>query len=323
MGAAKGTALKTLQFLLRTLQFCCAALVLAVYAYFLATLSTHSLPIGTFVRAVLGIAGAATAYTILAFLLLCCAPGHPFPSFLMMVLDVAFIPCFGYIAGVNRHGVGNCTGEVDTVLGVGNSWSERGGLQYGTACEMEKAVFSVAVAACILFALSCLVNLALARHRKREKRFGPSPANDYTAGYGKKKNRFSALFGRRRGGQHQTDLGPDPNALPVHTTPDEVRNSYGTDNTRVASNQGYGGLAVAQKYEQQTLHSPGVANGDMGLMNGSGNGYANSGNGIANGNTYGNGHTYDGNGNGYGNLPPPQPAARYWNSNTHTGGYRG
>ncbi|KAK0674105.1 hypothetical protein QBC41DRAFT_388309 [Cercophora samala] len=263
MGSAKGTALVGLQFLLRTLQFCCAALVLAVYAYFLALLGSNSLPIGVFVRAVLGIAGAATAYTMVAFLFLCCAPGHPFPSFLMMALDVAFVPCFGF-----------------------------------------------------LFAISCVVNLALARHRKRERRFGPSPANDYTAGYGKK-NRFSALFGRRRGAQHPAGLGPDPNALPVHTTPAEVRNSYGTDNTRVASNQGYGGLA-AQKYEQP-LHSPGVgnghANGDMGLMNGNGNGYAN-GNGVANGTPYGNG-------NGYGNLPPPQPAARYWNSNTHTGGYRG
>ncbi|KAK4178398.1 hypothetical protein QBC36DRAFT_344676 [Triangularia setosa] len=319
MGAAKGTALKGLQFLLRTLQFCCAALVLAIYAYFLTLLSSNSLPIGVFVRAVLGIAGAATAYTLLAFLFLCCAPGQPFLSFIMMVLDVAFVPCFGYIAGVNRHGAGSCRGEVDTVLGVGNVGEESGGLGLGTACEMEKAVFAVGVAACILFAISSGVNLALARHRKREKRLGPSPANDYTAGYGKK-NRFSALFGRRRGTQDPRDgLGPDPNALPVHTTPDEVRNSYATDNTRVASSQGYGGLGAGgpQKHEQP-LHSPGVgnghANGDLGLMNGdgNGNGYAN-GNGVANGNTYGNG-------NGYGNLAPPQPAARYWNSNT---GYRG
>ncbi|KAK4203818.1 hypothetical protein QBC40DRAFT_165960 [Triangularia verruculosa] len=298
MGAAKGNALKGLQFFLRILQFCCAALTLAIYAYFIALLSSNSFPIGVYIRAVLGISGAATAYTILAFLFLCCAPGQPFLSFIMMVLDVAFIPCFGYIAGVNRHGAGSCTGEVDTVLGVGNASEERGGLGYGMACQLEKAVFAVGVAACILFAISCGMNLALARHRKKERRFGPSPANDYTGGYGKK-NRFSALFGRRRAQDPRDGMGPDPNALPVHATPDDVRDSYTTDNTRVASSQGYGGLGAGgpQKYEQP-LHSHGagngLANGDMGLMSG--------------------------NGNGYGNLAPPQLAARYWNSNT---GHRG
>ncbi|KAK0739652.1 hypothetical protein B0T21DRAFT_400706 [Apiosordaria backusii] len=320
MGAAtKGTALKGLQFFLRILEFCCAALTLAIYAYFLALLSSNSLPIGVYVRAVLGISGAATAYTILAFLFLCCAPGQPFLSFVMMVLDVAFIPCFGYIAGVNRHGAGSCSrGELDTVLGRGGAGEEKGGLGFGRACEMEKAVFAVGVAGCILFAISCGMNLALARHRKKEKRFGPSPANDYTAGYGKKK-RFSALFGRRRGAQDPRDgMGPDPNALPVHATPDDVRDSYTTENTRVASSQGYGGLGAGgpQKYEQP-LHTPGAgngyANGDMGLMNRGGNG-APYGNGVANGNPYGNG-------NGYGNLAPPQPAARYWNSNSS--GFRG
>lgn len=35
-----------------------------------------------------------------------------------------------------------------------------------------------------LFLISAIVQLALGRHHKKEKRFGPSPANNYTAGSG-------------------------------------------------------------------------------------------------------------------------------------------
>jgi hypothetical protein len=39
----------------------------------------------------------------------------------------------------------------------------------------------------VLFFISALVQLALGRHHKREKRFGPSPANGYTSGTGRRK----------------------------------------------------------------------------------------------------------------------------------------
>lgn len=68
----------------------------------------------------------------------------------------------------------------------------------------------------------------LARHRKKEKRFGPSPANNYTSGSGKR-----GLFGFRRRNRADT-MTADPNALPLHTTPADVRQSHATDTTYAA-----------------------------------------------------------------------------------------
>ncbi|KAF3359320.1 hypothetical protein VdG1_02343 [Verticillium dahliae VDG1] len=62
---AKGVALKFLQWFIRGVQFGCAAIVLGIFSYFLATLSNHNIHIATHVRAVTGISGAAVLYAIL------------------------------------------------------------------------------------------------------------------------------------------------------------------------------------------------------------------------------------------------------------------
>lgn len=156
MGAASGIALRATQFFVRTIQFCCAAIVLALFSYFLATLSNHSLPIATWVRAVEGISGAAVLYTILALLMVCCVPGHPFPAFVMMVLDVLFIGGFIYIASANRAGASSCNGQVDTVFGTGDADTNvvdngQGGFtvlpSLRQACQMETACLAVSIVA--------------------------------------------------------------------------------------------------------------------------------------------------------------------------------
>ena len=81
------------------------------------------------------------------------------------------------------------------------------------------------------FIISALTEVLLARHRKKEKRFGPSPANNYTSGYGSKRR---GLFGFRR--NRGTAATANDNALPTHTHPDEVRESYNTDTTRIGEN---------------------------------------------------------------------------------------
>lgn len=83
----------------------------------------------------------------------------------------------------------------------------------------------------IFFIISALTELALGRHRKKEQRFGPSPRNNYTSGYGR--GGFGRLFRRRA----NTDQGAfaDPNALPAHTTPDQIRQSHQTEETYVPS----------------------------------------------------------------------------------------
>lgn len=258
MGAATGIALRGMQFFLRIVQFCCAAIVLALFSYFLATLNNHNLAIGTWVRAVEGISGAAVLYTILALLALCCLAGRSFPSFITMLFDVAFIGGFIYIAWANRNGASSCNGIVDTPYGTGDADTNVGDNGHGgftqlpslrQACRMQTACLAVSIVAIIFFALTPIVSLALVRHRRKENRYGPSPANDYTQGYGRPKKFGWFGLGRKRGDAGAA--GPNPDALPQHTTPGDVRTSYATEATRVGSSGGYGGLGGQgpNKYE--------------------------------------------------------------------------
>jgi hypothetical protein len=156
MGQAKSIALRGTQFFLRVIQFCCAAIVLALFSYFLATLHNHSLHIGTWVRAVEGISGAGVAYTILALLALCCLSGRTLPSLITMLLDVAFIGGFVYIAWANRAGASSCNGVVDTPYGTGDADTNvvdngSGGFtelpSLRQACKMQTACLAVSVVA--------------------------------------------------------------------------------------------------------------------------------------------------------------------------------
>jgi hypothetical protein len=80
-------------------------------------------------------------------------------------------------------------------------------------------------------------------------RIGPSPANDYTEGYGRKRFNFN-FFGLGRKRAAGADAAQNPNVLPEHSTPDDLRNSYATEQTRVGSSGGYGGLGDgSNKYE--------------------------------------------------------------------------
>lgn len=99
----------------------------------------------------------------------------------------------------------------------------------------------------VFFIISALTELGLARHRKKEQRFGPSPANNYTSGYGAgggpRRGVFGSLF--RRNHQPNGAAAVDPNALPAHPEPDHLRQSYNTEATHV----------------DDTLPAPGDTNG--------------------------------------------------------------
>jgi len=237
MGAKSGLALKFLQWFIRGVQLLCAAVVLGIYAYFLATLHNHSLNIATSVRAVAGISGAAILYTLIGLLLLCCVAGLPFTSFIAVVLDVCFIGCFIYVAVVNKHGAGSCTGYIDTPFGQGQSGSQVSGSDgftalpsFHTACRLQTACLAVAIIAIFFFVFSILTEVGLARHHRKEKRFGPGPGNNYTSGYSK--GGFFSRFRRNK----DRDLVDESNRLPEHTLPEQLqdtRQSYGTENTVV------------------------------------------------------------------------------------------
>lgn len=157
MAFGGGLALKGLSWFLRVIEFCCAAIILGIFSYFLATLHNHGLHIDTYIRAVEGISGAGVLYTVCALLLVCFLGGIKFLSAIAMLLDLCFAGAFAYVAYANRGGDGSCKGFVNTPFGDGqingnqSVASNRKGFtelpSLHTACKLETACFAVAIVA--------------------------------------------------------------------------------------------------------------------------------------------------------------------------------
>ncbi|KAI0434555.1 hypothetical protein F5Y09DRAFT_234913 [Xylaria sp. FL1042] len=234
MGAKSGFALKALQWFVRAIQFLSSAVALALFSYFLAVASGHNINIPTWAKAVEGIAGIGVLYTLLGLLLLCCVAGHPFASAIAIILDIAFIGAFIYVAQANRGGASSCRGTVNTVFGSHPASDHLGsGLpSYHQICQMHSAVLAVSIISIAFFIISALLEVALVRHRRKESRFGPSPGNNYTAGYGNRGGFFSRFRRSKRGSEEEAI---NPNTLPEHTHPDQIRPSYNTESTAGAT----------------------------------------------------------------------------------------
>lgn len=152
-----GVALKGLALFLRFIEFCCAAIILGIFSYFLSVLVDHSLPVATYIRAVEGISGAGVVYTLFALLLVVCLGGIAVLSFIAIILDVAFTGAFIYVAWATRGGASSCSGNVATPLGNGNTRTSNrvtggdGGItilpSFRTACKLQTATFAVAIIA--------------------------------------------------------------------------------------------------------------------------------------------------------------------------------
>ncbi|KAL2351904.1 hypothetical protein BJ546DRAFT_231027 [Cryomyces antarcticus] len=183
MGLAAGGFLRLFQTFLYALEFCCASIILGIYSYFLAFLSRRNLSISNQSKAVEGISGAAVLYLIFAVLLTCFLGGVSFFAFVAIVLDVLFVGGFIVIAVMTRNGANSCSGYVNTPLG--NGPSNVGTPSLRLPCKLNTAAFAVSIIGAVLFLLTALVQIALVRNHKKEKRYGPSPANNYTSGSGK------------------------------------------------------------------------------------------------------------------------------------------
>lgn len=152
-----GTALKALQTFLYAIEFCCAAIILGIYSYFLSALADRNAPIYTWAKAVEGISGAAVLYTIFAVVLTCCLGGKMFFAFLAILLDLLFCAGFVALAVLTRDGAHSCSGRVNTPLGSGPSHSKEGfgsngqgkqityAASLGTACRLNTACFAVSL----------------------------------------------------------------------------------------------------------------------------------------------------------------------------------
>lgn len=156
MAGFSGVALKILQWFNRGVQFCSTALILSLTSYFLATMADHDIKIPTSLRAVEGISGIGVVYTAIGLLLLCCLAGLAFTSFIAILIDVAFIGAFIYVATVYRNGASSCTGtNVKSIFGTGNAGADVSSAKdgsvplptYKTACRMETAMLAVSIVA--------------------------------------------------------------------------------------------------------------------------------------------------------------------------------
>lgn len=171
-------------------------------------------------KAVEGISGIAVIYTIAAVVLTCCLGGISFFAFTAIVLDILFIGGFIAIAVLTRHGASSCSGIVNTPLGVADATENSsdgygsGGIGTGegenltysvsprTACRLNTAAFAVSIIAVIIFIITAVLQVALVRRNKKEKRFGPSPANNYTSGPPKRN-----FWNRKKNVDKDTELG--------------------------------------------------------------------------------------------------------------------
>lgn len=149
MPSAGGAALRGVGTLLYILDFLCAAGIIGIWSYFIAALVKSNMGVANTWRAVEGLAGAATLYTIFAVLLTCFLGGMRVFAFLGIVMDLLFMGAMIAIAVLVRQGIHSCSGTVNTVFGTGMSsaivpveWNPR----YATVCKLEKTVFALAVA---------------------------------------------------------------------------------------------------------------------------------------------------------------------------------
>jgi hypothetical protein len=185
--ALGGVILRFGQTGLRLLEFACAAIVLGIYSYFLSVLADKNIHIPAWEKAVEGMSGAAVLYTIFGVLLTLCLGGVRFFAFIAVLLDLLFAGCFAAIAYYTRHGASKCKGIVNTPLGTGlSSQNAPGAGDWGYVCSLNTACFAVSILAIFLFLLTAVVQILLARHHMKEKKFGPGPSNDYTAGSGRR-----------------------------------------------------------------------------------------------------------------------------------------
>jgi hypothetical protein len=239
--ALGGAALRITQAALRVIQLLCGVVALAIFSYFLAVLSDHKLPIHTWIRAVEGMSGASVLYLLFAILLTIFLGGKILIGFILVVLDLCFVGCYAAVAYYTRGGAGSCQGNVDTVLGSGPSDSSAPGYgangfgfggnhnvtyapNLGRACKLETVVFAVAIINIFLFLVTAALQVLLVRHHKKEKRYGPSPANNYTSGVGR------TPFWRRN--------------KKIHSTRDAEMATAGTGAIRPSHETGYTGTTM-------------------------------------------------------------------------------
>ncbi|KAJ4368789.1 hypothetical protein N0V83_005871 [Neocucurbitaria cava] len=256
-----GAALKFGSTALYALEFCCAGIILGIYSYFMAVQADRDVHIAVWQQAVTGIAGAIVLYTIFAVLLTCFIGGKALFAFLGIVFDLLCCGGMIAIAVLTRDGAHSCTGNVKTPLGDGDSDSKEGfgsndqgnqitySASLGTTCRLNTACFAVAILGALLFLISALIQMCLARHHKKEKAFGPGPRNGYTKGSGVK------FWQRNRRAKHNSTLR-DPEVGTVPATGGGLAPHGASHDYRPSHDTAYTGSTVAAPGTTHEHHKP-------------------------------------------------------------------
>merc|ERR1711964_600649 len=176
------------------------------------------------------------------------------------------------LPGLTHATDGSCSGFVRTAHGNGYTNLDNdvvggdGGVtilpSLRTACRLQKAAFAVAIIGCVFFFISIFLEFLLIKHRRKERAFGPSPNNGYTAGTPKRK------FWQRKP-KNRTYADKNADTLPTHATPADMRTSYATDTSAVGGEPpinkygnaaAYGNAPVSNGYQTTTTtNAPAVA----------------------------------------------------------------
>jgi len=244
-------ASRFLSVLVFTLAFLCSATGLGIYSYFLATERTHNVTIPSKHKAIEGIMGAGVLYTLIALVLTCFLGGFTFFAFIGIVLDILFVGAFIAVAILTRDGASSCNNNPQkTPLGTGapNSHVGTQGATWTaslhTICRLETVVFAVAILGALFFLFAAVVQFWLGKRHRKEKKFGPSPANNYTSGSGKR----SFFSRRKRASTHSHhNRGVEAGAIPAGGVATNGRHSYNT-----ATTDSYAG----NKYEETQFAPP-------------------------------------------------------------------
>merc|ERR1712058_22066 len=118
---------------------------------------------------------------------------------------------------------------------------------WGYVCSLNTACFAVSIVNIFLFLVTAVVQFLLARHHQKEKRYGPSPSNNYTSGTGRrpfwKRNRKAAR------GTRDAEMATTAASPGHHGT--TVRPSHETGMTgSTMNNAGHAPYASEPKYGQ-------------------------------------------------------------------------
>ncbi|KAL1649687.1 hypothetical protein SLS61_006343 [Didymella pomorum] len=254
-----GAALKFIATALYALEFCCAAVILGIYSYFLSVQADRNVTIPRWQQAVEGMSGATVLYAIAAVVFTCCLGGKTFFALLGLIFNVLCCGAMIAIAVLTRDGASSCTGNVNTPIGNGPSNSRQGfgsngqgdqityASSLGTACRLNTACFAVAIIGAFLFLISIPVQILLGRHHKKEKRFGPGPENGYTKGSGTK------FWQRKKRNNELRD--PEVAAVPATTTTGHAALAPGARDYRPSHDTHMTGSTVAPPHGTAT-HGP-------------------------------------------------------------------